>query len=615
MVQASEVQRNDRLEEAARIEAARVEADLERLVVEIQRLALLTSDAASFRVAAQIRLAQLDEVTAIALANLEGDRLVVRTVVPNDTGPLVTDADLFEEDRLRPILTRAVFEADATAGSPFEIDGHDVLTVVAPLAADVVGPEQSQRASVTGAIVATVDASRLLGRWPGSSQLVATGGGRLRPTASGNVYDEVVQVTGRFFTLRLDAPAHHWPASAWFVLGAGSALSLLVATTLHVQLGRRRRAEAQATERSLQLTRIADAGARLQQSLDISVLLPMFAVSLAEDFDLRSVSISLLDDGGEVGEAFVTGDLREGSPVEIPLRRGWRSVGLLSVRAGRELDRAERTSLQALGDLLAVALSNARLYEREQASAARLRDLDALKNAFLGTVSHELRTSMTAIMGFGELLSDAWDTLDDPRRREIAGRIRRSAGSLRHLVDDLLDFARLEQERLRVSLRNVDLAGVVRQTIESLSPLLGHHELDLRVPESVPAWADPVAIERILANLVSNAAKYSPDGTTVTVTVEPAGSTARLVVSDEGPGIPEEERVRIFARFYRLDTPEAVRTRGAGIGLAILRDFADRSGATVTVDDAPGGGARFTVDFPVEPIQLSTEEATVAVVS
>jgi signal transduction histidine kinase len=153
---------------------------------------------------------------------------------------------------------------------------------------------------------------------------------------------------------------------------------------------------------------------------------------------------------------------------------------------------------------------------------------------------------------------------------------------------------------------------VVRQTVESLSPLLGSHELVLDADATVMAWADPVAVERILANLVSNAAKYSPTDTTVTITVAAEDGVARLVVSDQGPGIPAEERKRIFARFYRLTTPEAVRSRGAGIGLAILRDFADRSGARVTVDDAPGGGARFTIDFPTEPIEAPLHDTLIA---
>ena len=381
-------------------------------------------------------------------------------------------------------------------------------------------------------------------------------------------------------------------------------LRLLAAAAVAVGYDRqsthRAAAEAQATSRSLQLERIADAGTRLQQSLDLAELLPTFAVALARDFDLQSVSIALVDGDGNLTEAFATGEAG-GASLEIPLRRGWRAVGVLSVRPGRPLDDAELTSLQALGDLLAVAMSNAQLYEREQLNAARLRDLDALKNAFLGTVSHELRTSMTAIMGFGEMLSDAWDSLDEDRRREMANRIRRSAGSLRHLVDDLLDFARLEQERLRVSPRSMDLAGIVGQTVEGLAPLLANHEVALELEPGLQAWADPVAVERILANLVSNAAKYSPSGSTVTIAVKSAGERARLVVADEGFGIPQAERQRIFARFYRLDTPESIRTRGAGIGLAILSDFAERSGATVAVDDHPGGGARFTVDFPTQP--------------
>lgn len=154
-----------------------------------------------------------------------------------------------------------------------------------------------------------------------------------------------------------------------------------------------------------------------------------------------------------------------------------------------------------------------------------------------------------------------------------------------------------------MSPRSVDLSSIVRQTVEGLSPLLGRHELHMDLEPSLPAWADPVAVERILANLVSNAAKYAPAGSTISISVQPVGDRARLVVADQGPGIPAEERRRIFVRFYRLDTPESVRTRGAGIGLAILNDFAQRSGATVTVDDAPGGGARFTVDFPTRPIE------------
>ena len=218
-------------------------------------------------------------------------------------------------------------------------------------------------------------------------------------------------------------------------------------------------------------------------------------------------------------------------------------------------------------------------------------------------MSHELRTATTAVQGFGELLTEHWDAMPDARRRELASRIRRQAGSLRHLVDDLLDYARLERESLRVSPRELVLGDVVEHLAESFSPLVSGHELVVDVDRDVVAWADPIAVERILANLLSNAGKYAPPGTTVTITVAHHGDRARLSVADQGPGIPPDDRRRVFVRFYRLDNSETIRTHGAGIGLSILRDFAD-----VAIDDAPGGGALITVDFPTAPVGAISSE-------
>jgi signal transduction histidine kinase len=611
VARAAQTEHDDERQHAASIAVDRIAVTIERDIVEMERLAVIGQDAAAFRTAAQQRIAGVPELVATALARLDGKRLVVATAVPNDAGPLSAGVDLATDHEVDIVVTRAITEADAAAGTPFEIDGHSVIAVAAPVLEDPAGPETLRRSSVRGAVLGALDAETLIGdAWDGAVRLVAPDGRAAGDDATGTVLERTVDVRGRSWTVLVDAAHDPWPTSAWIVLIGGGLLAGALTLALDRQVRRRREAEAQAANRSLQLERIADAGSRLQQSLDLAELLPAFSVALAADFDLQAVSVALLDGEGILTEAFSTGDHTQGGSIELPLRRGWRAVGVLTVRPGRTLDGAELTSLQALGDLLAVAMSNAQLYEREQLNTARLRDLDALKNAFLGTVSHELRTSMTAIMGFGELLSDAWDNLDEERRREMAQRIRRSAGSLRHLVDDLLDFARLEQERLRVSPRAVDLAGIVRVTIDGLTPLLNHHTLDLNSDDGVPAWADPVAVERILANLVSNAAKYAPHGTTVSVTTATVGDRARLVVADQGPGIPPEERRRIFARFYRLDTPESIRTRGAGIGLAILRDFADRSGASVDVDDAPGGGARFTIDFPTDPAQVAAGDTS-----
>ena len=159
-----------------------------------------------------------------------------------------------------------------------------------------------------------------------------------------------------------------------------------------------------------------------------------------------------------------------------------------------------------------------------------------------------------------------WPELSDEQRREFIDRIARNAGSLKRLVDDLLDFARLERHALTVAPHVVSLSELVHQTVEQLASLLEEHHLTLDIQPNVIAFTDPDAVERILGNFLSNAAKYSPPGTTITVTVESSGSRALLSVSDEGPGIPADERTRVFTRFYRSETEATHRTRGAGIG-------------------------------------------------
>jgi K+-sensing histidine kinase KdpD len=304
----------------------------------------------------------------------------------------------------------------------------------------------------------------------------------------------------------------------------------------------------------------------------------------------------------------MTPEVEPGQDFVIPLQRTGRIVGALRARSHRLLERPQLNSLRAVSDLLAAALGNAQLYQREQETVRRLRDLDRMKLSFLSTVSHELRTAVAAIEGFGSLLVEHWPTLGDEQRREFIDRIARNASSLKRLVDDLLDFARLERHALTVSPRLVSLSDLVRQTVEQFASLLEQHHLALDIKPDVIAFTDPDAVERILGNFLSNAAKYAPPNTAITVTVEPSGSRSLLAVSDEGPGIPAEERTRIFTRFYRSETEATHRTRGAGIGLAIVKEFADRLNAAVAVDTAEGGGARFVALFPTEPGTLADAE-------
>ena len=287
----------------------------------------------------------------------------------------------------------------------------------------------------------------------------------------------------------------------------------------------------------------------MQQSLDLGELLPDFAVELADRFAFDRLAISITNEEGALVQTFAMGPAASGPPPPelqgaraidagdeflIPLQRAGRTIGAVRARSRRELEATQVASLRAVGDLLAAALGNAQLYSREQETVARLRELDQLKLSFLSTVSHELRTAVAAIEGFGALLVEHWPTLSDEQRREFIDRIARNAASLKRLVDDLLDFARLERHALTVSPRLLSLTDVVRDMVEQLASLLEQHSVDLRLTPGVEAFTDPEAVERILGNFLSNAAKYSPPGSTITVTVEPAGSRALLAVADEG---------------------------------------------------------------------------------
>jgi signal transduction histidine kinase len=581
---------------AATADVRRFQAALDTAVLASRSLAdvAATGDVAAFRDVAGDLVATTPLVVA-ALAPVGSDGVpAVAMAAPVPVPPLRRD---------QPVAAAGTVEAAVSRSHPVigRADGGELL-VVAPVSTAPGGaPISDRRAATTAVVVGLLDVEAMTRSiLPSAAVRISGPGGVLheRGDARGHLLTASVEAGGAVWEVELDPPPRRPGAAPWTIALAGVALGVVGGVLVGRALRHRSQAERTAEDRTRQLERIAETGARVQQTLDLGALLPAFAIGLADEFELRHVAISLVDGDGRDVEVFTMGDRAAGlDPHPIPLQRGWRRVGTLSVRPRSPLAEAEQTSLLALGDLLAVALTNARLLQREQEATARLRDLDALKNAFLGTVSHELRTSMTAIMGFGELLVEAWDEMPDARRRELAERVRRAAGSLRHLVDDLLDFARLEQHRLQVSPRSIDLGEAVGRTVEALRSLLVDHGLDLRLGEGVTAWVDPLAVERIVANLLSNAAKYSPAGSTVTVAVEPAGDRARLVVDDEGPGIPASERAKVFVRFYRLETDATVRTRGAGIGLSILRDFAERSGAEVRIGESPAGGARFTVDF------------------
>lgn len=219
------------------------------------------------------------------------------------------------------------------------------------------------------------------------------------------------------------------------------------------------------------------------------------------------------------------------------------------------------------------------------------RRTETAREAFLHAVSHELRTPLTAVVGFASLLEDHWAAALDEQPRQLVGRIRASATKLDRLLTDLLDLDRLGRGVLVAQRREVELHDLVHYAVEGLA-LDGRH-LEVRVdPPDLTAHVDRAQVERIVENLVVNAVRHTPKGSTIEVSATSSTNGILLQVDDDGPGVPSEQREQIFEPFRRS---EGVSAPGTGIGLSLVARFAELHGGRAWVEDRPGGGASFRV--------------------
>jgi signal transduction histidine kinase len=290
--------------------------------------------------------------------------------------------------------------------------------------------------------------------------------------------------------------------------------------------------------------------------------------------------------------------LDPGETFALSLTRGGRVLGALRVVAGDALLRDDLIALSTAGELVGSTLANAEAFARQQDLVERMRSVDELKTVFLATASHELRTPVTAIVGFSALLLQHWDTMSPDQSRGLIERVNANSQRLEALTEQLLDFAQLERGLPRSEDRVVDLSRIVEQILADQPELASGHTLDMFLAPRCMIRGSRSGLERIVTNLVGNAGKYSPDGTRITVSVQPVDDRAVLLIDDEGPGVPEADRERIFSRFYRGRGDSVTSTRGAGVGLAIVAEYAASMSATVSVRTAPSGGARFSISFP-----------------
>jgi signal transduction histidine kinase len=230
----------------------------------------------------------------------------------------------------------------------------------------------------------------------------------------------------------------------------------------------------------------------------------------------------------------------------------------------------------------------------------QLRELDRLKDEFVGLVSHDLRTPLTSITGYVELLeSEETGPLTD-EQRSFLSIVARNADRLLRLVNDLLFVARLQTGRLDLALDEVDLAEVAEHAVAGAGPRAGAKGLDLQFAASgdTAVFGESGRLGQLLDNLVSNAVKFTPHGGSVSVSVKAENGAVVLEVADSGIGIPESERARLFERFFRASTAVSRQIPGTGLGLHIAQAIVDAHGGRITVSSVVGEGTTFRVELP-----------------
>ena len=239
--------------------------------------------------------------------------------------------------------------------------------------------------------------------------------------------------------------------------------------------------------------------------------------------------------------------------------------------------------------------------ETLRAALERMREVDAVKDAFVSSVSHELRTPITSIHGYLEMLLD--ETLGElsPAQRSAVDKVASNSRRLLALIDDLLTLSRLQEDGLNLAPRLVDLRTVVADACGVVRPATetGGLALEVGVPdEPVPFLGDRDMLERALVNLVGNAVKFTPRGGEVTVILSSDADGATVAVSDTGIGIPLAEQELLFTRFFRSSLAQRQAIPGSGLGLSIARAVVDKHGGTLRVESEEGRGTTFYVELP-----------------
>jgi PAS domain S-box-containing protein len=300
-------------------------------------------------------------------------------------------------------------------------------------------------------------------------------------------------------------------------------------------------------------------------------------------------------------------ELQLTSSLCLPLIAQGRVLGAMSfytTTSGRRYSAGDLLLAEEIAARAAQAIDNARLY-RDAQEAIQARD------QFLSIASHELKTPLTSLIGYTELLRRRAARIELPPRDQRAVQvIADQAARLNRMVATLLDLSRIQLGQLSIDPRPLDLCAVVRTAVQEAEPMLTQHMLHLHCPDA-PLFVngDELRLYQVLHNLIGNAIKYSPHGGSIAVSVVAEATTVRVAIRDQGIGIPAEALPHLFHRFYRAPNGEQEQISGMGLGLFVVKQLVTLHGGSVEVTSQEGQGSTFTVVLPLLALDSAAEYA------
>jgi two-component system sensor histidine kinase KdpD len=286
----------------------------------------------------------------------------------------------------------------------------------------------------------------------------------------------------------------------------------------------------------------------------------------------------------------------------LPMRTGRGAIGVVGIdsdKSGPILAPDERRLLDALIDQGALAIERVNLVA-DMDRVERTVETERLRSALLTSISHDLKTPLAAVLGAAGTLRSLSTALNDDEKAELVGTIIDEAERLNRFIANLLDMTRLESGAVVPNAALHDLGEIVGSALERTSKILVRHRVEVDLARDLPmVEVDPVLFEQVLFNLLDNAAKYAPAGTTVRIQSWRDRNSVVLQVLDEGEGVPPSDLENIFDKFYRVQKADQVRA-GTGLGLAISRGFVEAMHGTINAANRTDrAGAVFTVTLPV----------------